>query len=230
MIDKPFIKNLGILSESQQQSIHKQNIIVVGCGGIGGYVATQLVRLGVSKIILVDFDTFDRTNLNRQLYATKHTIGQLKVDVLANELHNIHPAVTITTYNQSIEDVSPQQLQGATYLVDGVDTPQTKVYLNQLATTLDIPLVHGACAGWYAQVGIIEPGCMLLQEVYQTQTSGIEQTLQNAAFVPALTASYMVSEWLKHLINDTSKTTNQLLLIDCKNNTIDYSGRRDFDD
>lgn len=225
-IPKQFTHNQGILSEQEMELISTQHVVVIGCGGIGGYVANHLVRLGVQHLILVDFDTFEESNLNRQLFSNHNTLQDFKVDVLQQELTKINPNVNIKTYHKRIEDVPQEIFEKVDYLFDCVDSPMSKVYLNKQATFYNRPLVHGACAGWYVQVGVLEPGCMVLEELYKNHQHGIETELHNPTFTPAVTASYMISEWVKHITNDASSTTNQLLLIDLKNTDIITSGGR----
>jgi tRNA A37 threonylcarbamoyladenosine dehydratase len=72
--------NLGIMSSMELDAIQNKKIMIVGLGGLGGHVADSLVRLGVSRIMLVDFDVFEVSNLNRQLYSTHENIGEYKVN------------------------------------------------------------------------------------------------------------------------------------------------------
>lgn len=213
----------GIVSKDLLKRFQIIHVLIVGCGGLGGNVANQLVRLGVRHLTLVDFDWFDESNLNRQLFATEETIGNAKVDVLKQALYQIDSASSIQTYKLHIEDISDEIYSNINYIIDCVDSIPSKTYLNQLSTTHSIPLLHGACAGWYGQVGWIEPGSTLLKDLYQDSKIGIEKTLKNPPFAPSITASYMVAEFVKYLDNPTSATVNELLFIDVKNNLISSS-------
>lgn len=208
----------GIVSEDLLQTFQNIKVLIVGCGGLGGNVANQLVRLGVKNLTLVDFDCFDESNLNRQLFSTEETIGKNKADVIKHALQKIDSASSIQTHKQHIEDLADDIYSDIDYIIDCVDSIPSKIYLNKISTTKTIPLLHGACAGWYGQVGWIEPGSTLLIDLYQDSEIGIEKTLKNPPFAPSVTASYMIAEFVKYLDDPTSSTVNELLFIDVKNN------------
>ena len=216
-------ENLGIITEQELSVIKSSKILIVGLGGLGGNVANQLVRLGVKHLILIDFDEFDITNLNRQLFSNESNVGQVKVNVIKEQLLLINPQVTITTHEQPIEEIY-DIVQQVDYIIDAVDNPKTKVFLNKIATAYNKPLLHGACAGWYGQVGWIEPECMLLKNLYEDEEHGLEKELRNPPFTPSFTASVMVSEFVKYVTNPSSATINELLLIDIKNSIMTKTG------
>lgn len=222
-MEKRYQKNLGIMSEKQLHTIQSLRVVVVGCGGIGGHISNHLVRLGVTQLILVDFDTFEESNLNRQLFCTESSIGRFKTEVVQEELSRINSSCQVTVITSKIEDVSPDKFASVDVIFDAVDTPKTKVYLSKLATISNTLLLHGACAGWYGQVAIITPGSTLIQDLYDKQKIGIEQSLSNQSFMPSITASCMISEWIQYII-DPSHTANQLLLIDLHNKILSTLG------
>jgi len=209
--------NLGIMTSTELQTIQNKKIMVIGLGGLGGHTADNLVRLGVAKLMLVDFDVFETSNLNRQLYSTQDNLGEYKVHVLREQLHKINQDCLIRVSIEKIEDILIEDLNDVDYIIDAVDSPQTKVYISELANKLQIPLLHGACAGWYGQVGIILPGCTLIKDMYQNELHGIEAELLNPSFTPAAVAAIMVSEFVKYITNKKTATNNQLRLIDLLN-------------
>jgi len=225
-IHRQFQYNLGILSEKEFVEIQQSHILIVGLGGLGGHFANNIVRLGVKQITLIDFDCFDISNLNRQLFSSHENISKYKVDILHNELLKINPNCTIKTIINKVEDVDKDAFSDIDYIIDTVDSPQTKVYLATLSTTLDIPLLHGACAGWYGQVGWILPGCNLLEETYDGVNPGLERELHNPSFTPNAIASYMTSEFVKYIQESDETIINQLLLIDLFNNTTMKTGTK----
>ena len=87
--------------------------MIVGLGGLGGHLADNLVRLGVSKLMLVDFDVFEVSNLNRQLYSTQHNIGDYKVHVLREQLQKINQDCLIEVSIEKIEDLLIENLRDA---------------------------------------------------------------------------------------------------------------------
>ena len=222
MIDIPnqFSKNFGVMNDKDFLRLQSINVLIVGVGGLGGNVSNLLTRLGVKNLSLVDYDTFDESNLNRQLFSNKNTIGKYKVDILKKELLDINNDVNIENHTDKIQNIDPDILLKFDYIIDAVDNPKTKIYISELGSKLDIPVLHGACAGWYGQIGWILPGCNLIKDTYQDNEAGLESELHNPSFTPAATASYMVSEFLKMIQGSDQTTINKLLLIDLLSNSV----------
>lgn len=130
-------------------------------------------------------------------------------------------------YRKRVEEIKNSELEKYDYIIDAVDNIESKIYMVKLAKKLSIPLLHGACGGWYGQVGWILPGCNLLEDIYQNKNHGLEQDLKNPSFTPSLVASIMVSEFVKMIKKSDVITTNELLLIDCYNNVIMKSHNKD---
>ena len=93
-------RNIGFVSEAEQSAIRNGAVFVCGVGGMGGACVTALVRAGVSTIAVADFDRFETSNLNRQLFATTETLGKSKVEVVSRGLRQINPALRIDTFGR----------------------------------------------------------------------------------------------------------------------------------
>ncbi len=220
-IPERYIMNMGVLSKEDFNKLQLIDVIIVGLGGLGGYVANQLIRLGVLKMTLIDFDTFSESNLNRQLFSNVNNIGEYKVDVLCGELKKINPLASIKCIKKRIQDIN--DLSGD-YIIDCVDNKETKIYLSKLSNKLNIPLLHGACGGWYGQVGWMSPKCTLLEELYGDEEKGLETVFLNPPFIVNAVASVMVSEFIKMIKNDSHVVLDQILLIDLLDNIVTKSG------
>jgi len=212
-----FKENLGIFKEEDCQLFQKKVVLIVGLGGLGGYIAHGLVRLGFLKFILVDYDRFSSSNLNRQLFSTPSNIGLKKTTIIKSALESINPNLVIETYDLKIEALSLDKIHFADVIFDAVDSPQTKCYLEQLADQLKVPLVHGAIGGWFGQLGIIMPGKRILRDLYQSSTHGIEKTFKSPSFIPAIVAHLMILEYVKYLTQKPGVLLNRLLMIDTLN-------------
>ncbi|MBU1020672.1 MAG: ThiF family adenylyltransferase [Firmicutes bacterium] len=217
------------MSQNDFERLSSLNVLIVGVGGLGGNVANGLVRLGVKQFKLVDYDRFDLSNLNRQLFSNIDNVGKYKVEVVKNELLKIHPKCMIETSILNIKNIKDTDLSEFDYIIDAVDDIETKVFLSKLAAKLEIPLLHGACAGWYGQVGWILPGNQLLQELYENVAMGMEKELMNPSFTPSAVASFMVAEFLKMIQHSNETTINELLLIDVRNNSLLKTGGKQHD-
>ena len=109
--------------------IENGNILLLGVGGVGGYVFEMFSRLGIKRITVVDFDKFDETNLNRQILATTSSLGQKKVDVACNRALSINPTIQVTPICKKItkDNISSIILNDFDYVVDAIDDVSAKV-------------------------------------------------------------------------------------------------------
>lgn len=219
-----FVNNLGIIDDKEFNKIQSSHVLIVGLGGIGGNFVNNIVRLGIKNITLIDFDKFEISNLNRQLFSNYENIAKYKVNVVRDELLKINPNCNINLLIDKIENVDAEHFKKIDYIVDAVDTPKTKIYISELSNQLNIPLLHGACAGWYGQIGWILPGCNLIAETYKSRISGLEDELLNPSFTPSAIASMMTSEFVKFIIGSNETVINELLLIDLYNNNTIKTG------
>ncbi|MFU8786395.1 MAG: HesA/MoeB/ThiF family protein [Candidatus Izemoplasmataceae bacterium] len=214
---KQFEANFGIITEADFELIKTRKIIIIGLGGLGGMIANGLVRMGFHHLTLIDFDRFEESNLNRQLFSNFETIGSYKVDVVKKELLKINPNAMIHLIKESVYDVNKDVFTDGDLIIDAVDKIQTKVYLEALASLLDCPLLHGAIGGWYGQIGIVLPKTYLLKALYHNNIKGLEDTLKNPAFTPGVIANMMVLECVKFFIKPEDALINQILSVDLLN-------------
>ncbi len=108
--------------------IRNKTVLIVGVGGVGGYVLESLVRCGVNEVIIVDFDTVDETNINRQIIALESTIGSLKVDVFEKRIKDINPLCNVIKMPIFLDEDNISNLfsHKIDYLIDACDTVKTK--------------------------------------------------------------------------------------------------------
>jgi molybdopterin/thiamine biosynthesis adenylyltransferase len=213
---KRYDLNAGTFGNEGQKNLLRSKVMVVGLGGLGGHVVEQLVRCGVGILLGVDADLFDETNLNRQLYSEPKTIGQRKTDVTQRRVEATNNAVEFHSFFYRVEDLEDSVYQGVDLIFDCLDAIASRLHLEGVGERLDIPIVHGAIGGWYGQVAIVWPGSRLLSNVYGTKREGIEKTLGNPPFTPALVATFMVSEGIKLLLGKKEKE-NIVLFADLLN-------------
>lgn len=121
-----------LLGEEKTERLCRAHVLVVGLGGVGAYAAEMLCRAGVGRLTLVDADTVQPTNLNRQLPALHSTLGQSKAEVLAARFRDINPEVELDVHPVFLKDDDiPALLDAATYdfVVDAIDTLAPKCHL-----------------------------------------------------------------------------------------------------
>lgn len=203
-----------MLSPEENLSLRLKKVAVVGCGGLGGNIIEQLARLGIGHITAIDGDVFDESNLNRQLLSHPANLGKKKALEAEKRVHSINPDIKINAVDTFLtEENAAEILQGHDLIMDALDSIGARRILCQAAQQLNIPMVYGAIAGWYAQVAIVFPGDNLLEVIYHTsENKGIEQHLGNPSFTPALAASLQVAEATKYLCNKGHLLRNKLLV------------------
>lgn len=209
-------RNQQMISTLQQLQLLRSRVVVIGAGGLGGYILEQLARLGVGQIDPIDDDVFEENNLNRQLFSSPAKLGRVKVEVAAERIAEINPAVLCRPTRVRFEKTNGAALlSGADCVVDAVDNVTARLDLGAICNQLGIPLVHGAIAGWYGQVATIFPGEQSLQTIYRHWSGGkgIEQQLGNPAFTPAVAASLQVAEVCKVLLGQGRLLRNRQLSI-----------------
>lgn len=139
-----------LLGEEKSERLRQAHVLVVGVGGVGAYAAEMLCRAGVGRLTLVDADTVQLTNINRQLPALHSTLGQPKVEVLAARFRDINPEVELTVLPVFLKDENiPRLLDAARYdfVVDAIDTLAPKCHLIAEALRRRIKIVSSMGAG-----------------------------------------------------------------------------------
>ena len=134
---------IKLLGEENIKVFNETKVLLIGLGGVGGYVFESLIRTGFKDITIIDKDVFDLTNLNRQVLATKATIGKEKVNVAAIRAKTIDDTIrikTITKYLQK-EDITPSFLSGFDYVIDACDDTMVKVTLMTVCAHNNIKLI-----------------------------------------------------------------------------------------
>ncbi|MFI5039926.1 MAG: HesA/MoeB/ThiF family protein [Solirubrobacterales bacterium] len=114
-------RNAGFLSATEQELLHDGRVFVCGVGGMGGAALQALVRAGVGNVAIADMDVFERSNLNRQVFATMDTVGKLKVGATADALARINPTLGITTYGGEWVEQLDEILSVYPVVINGMD-------------------------------------------------------------------------------------------------------------
>lgn len=140
-----------LLGKEALESLAGAHVLVVGLGGVGGYAIEQLVRTGVGSLTIVDSDTVQPSNINRQLIATQETIGQSKADLWKERLYAINPELTLHVHNLFIKDEVTDNLLDADhydFAIDAIDTLSPKAHLIKSLQERAIPFISsmGAAA------------------------------------------------------------------------------------
>lgn len=140
---KEFDRFLSLIGEEAFENLQKKKILVVGLGGVGSYVVESLVRSGILNMVIVDPDTVDITNINRQLIALHSTIGKKKVDAVSSRIKDINPNCQVKKYdiflNRDNQDFLLEEKYD--YVIDCCDTMDTKKLLIDFSIRSNTPLI-----------------------------------------------------------------------------------------
>lgn len=139
-----------LLGEEKMERLQQAHVLVVGLGGVGAYAAEMICRAGVGRMTIVDADTVQPTNINRQLPALHSTMGREKAEVLAARFKDINPDIQLTVLPVFLKDDNIPELLDATrydFIVDAIDTLAPKCYLIAEALKRHIKIVSSMGAG-----------------------------------------------------------------------------------
>ena len=164
-------RNIGIVSEEEQERLRTATCALPGLGGIGGVVLEVLVRSGVGNFRVVDKDTFELSNLNRQVLAVAGTIGRRKIDAAEESARTINPDVTVRKWERVNEDNVGEVLDGADVVVQAIDQLRPCLVVARKARELGIPLVEGWAIP-FGNVRLFTRETPTLEEAYGLPTAG----------------------------------------------------------
>lgn len=145
-MSEQFSRTELLIGKDGINKLQKSKVAVFGIGGVGSYVVEGLVRAGVGSFILVDNDTVSLSNLNRQIIATKETVGKSKVEVAKDRILSINPEAKVEIYKEFFMPNSPEIIDDSVdYIIDAIDTVTAKIELVVRAKKLNIPII--SCMG-----------------------------------------------------------------------------------
>lgn len=145
----PFSRTQLLLGEEAMAALAASRVAVFGIGGVGGYTVEALARSGIGALDLIDDDRVCLTNLNRQIIATRSTIGRYKADVAAERIADINPDAVVRVHKifYSPDTASSFDFTQYDYVVDAIDTVTGKIALAEQAKTAQVPIISSMGAG-----------------------------------------------------------------------------------
>ena len=154
-----------LLGAEAMEKLHNSRVAVFGIGGVGGYTVEALARSGVGALDLIDDDKVCLTNLNRQIIATRSTVGQYKVDVAAQRIHDIDPDIKVTTHRCFFGPETQDQFDFTQYdyVVDAIDTVTGKLALVMKCKEAGTPIICSMGAG-----NKMDPTRFEVTDIYKT--------------------------------------------------------------
>lgn len=156
--------------------LKNSNVAVFGVGGVGSFTVEALVRSGVGNIAIFDDDKVSLTNINRQLIATRKTVGKLKVEVMRERILEINPKVNVEIHQvfYTKENADDFDLSQYTYIVDAIDTVSAKLALIERAKKNNVPIISCMGAG-----NKLDPTRLEVADIYSTSMCPLARTMRS---------------------------------------------------
>ncbi|MBQ8118541.1 MAG: tRNA threonylcarbamoyladenosine dehydratase, partial [Lachnospiraceae bacterium] len=170
-----FSRTERLLGREAMEKLSKARVAVFGIGGVGGYVCEALVRSGVGAFDLIDDDKVCLSNLNRQIIATRSTIGQYKVDVMKERILDINPEADVRIHKCFFlpENADSFPFAEYDYVVDAVDTVTAKITLVMKAQEHQVPVISSMGAG-----NKLDGSLFRVADLYQTNVCPLAKVMR----------------------------------------------------
>ena len=222
-----FSRTERLIGTDNLLKLKNKNVIIFGLGGVGSYVAEALARCGIGRMTVVDKDTVDITNINRQLYALHSTLGRSKADVAKERILDINPECEVTSIVKMYlpENADEFNLSQYDYIVDAIDNVTAKIDLAIKSQEMHIPIISSMGTG-----NKLDPTAFKITDIYKTDTCPLcrvmrrelksrgirklkvlysteiphndgERTPASISFVPSTAGLIIASEVVKEMLN-----------------------------
>ena len=164
-----------LLGRNGMEALRHARVAIFGIGGVGGYTVEALVRSGVGTLDLIDDDRVCLTNINRQIFATRKTVGQYKVDVAKERILEINPDATVYTYKTFYMPDTADQFDFSQYdyVVDAIDTVTGKLELIMQAQREGVPIISSMGAG-----NKLDPTAFEVADIYETSVCPLARVMR----------------------------------------------------
>lgn len=216
-------RNIGWITREEQETIRCATVGIAGCGGMGGRVAELLLRLGVGELRIADNEVFDVSNINRQLAATRSTVGMSKAFATAKMMRDITDDTTILVYPGGVnEDVVFDFVRGCDVICDEIEfwCLGSRILLHRAAREAGVPVFVGNSLGFGSQLFLFTPAGMTMEKclgIAYDEARALQDKVQtrgasNAelARIVGIAARTLCSEWPEYC-SEESPVKNRVL-------------------
>ena len=226
IVPERYARNMKTYSPVQQAVLLESSASIVGLGGLGGVVVEILARMGVGTITLIDGDTFEESNLNRQFLCTEQTFHQTKVEAAVGRIRSINPSLEIRAFPVYMNDDNATEfIDRSDVVLDCLGGIENRFILEKASKKAGSPLVSGAVAGLSGHVITIFPEDPGLELIYgridDLPRSGVEASLGCLAQVVTLVGTVQCSEAAKILLNQGILLRNKIFVADLMDNVFE---------
>jgi len=200
--------------ETKQQRLKESRVLVAGSGGLGSPLLQYITAAGIGEITIIDCDTVEISNLNRQILFNVTDIDKPKSETAVEKLSKLNNEIIINAINTKIEDISAAEFQNYDLFIDCLDSFRSRLYLNRKSIETSTPLLHAGVTGYSGQVSLFAPGMTpCLNCIIGGETSELEDKSIMGASAGVI-GSIQASEAIKFLAFKKNFLENKILFVD----------------
>lgn len=235
ILPERYSRNQKSFSNKDQLQLLRSHVAIIGLGGLGGSVTEILARLGIGQLTLVDGDSFDESNLNRQLLSKPAELGKSKAETAKKRVQEINPAIEVQAVPEFLSDKNSLAiLNNANLAIDCLDTIADRFVLEKGCRQTNIPLVSAAIGGSSGQATTVYPLDPGLKQIYgsplKAPRRGIEAAMGTLPFAAMYMAAVECAEAATILLGNPSELRKKLFLAEMGDHTTELFNLPDQDD
>jgi len=227
IVPEHYVRNMRFFSVEDQIALLNSRVSVVGLGGLGGAVTEILARIGFGRLVLLDGDTFEESNLNRQFLSKKDLLGSSKVDAAIQRVADVNPSIVCHAHAEYVDETNATDLlTKSDVIVDCLDNIKTRFVVERAAKQMGVPFISAAVAGFSGQLTTVFPEDQGLKLIYgavedDVPSKGAEAALGTLLPVVTTLASLECAEVVKIILGRGTPLRNRLLIVDLLDNTFE---------
>ncbi len=171
----PYSRTEFLLGKAAMEKLRNSHVAVFGLGGVGGYAVEALARSGIGALDLIDHDTVSMTNLNRQILATRDTVGMAKAEAAANRVRAIDPSIQVRALQTFFhpDNAGEFSFRQYDYVIDAIDTVTGKLALVTAARATGTPIICAMGAG-----NKLDPTAFQVADIYETSVCPLARIMR----------------------------------------------------
>ncbi|MDD1742921.1 MAG: HesA/MoeB/ThiF family protein [Methanotrichaceae archaeon] len=211
---KRYDRQIMLFGVEGQKELKKSKVFIAGAGGLGSPISIYLAAAGVGKIVLVDQDVVELSNLNRQILHWERDVGKKKTLSAQEKLREMNSSLIVETFSDTLDENNACRLVGdADLIIDAMDNFPARYLLNKTAIENRIPFIHGAINGFHGQIITILPGeTACLRCIFRKPPA--PSTFPVIGVTPGIIGLIQATEAIKYLTGTGELLSNKLLLWD----------------
>jgi molybdopterin/thiamine biosynthesis adenylyltransferase len=226
VVPERYVGNMKMFSPQDQVALLRARVAVVGLGGLGGAVVEILARMGVGTLTVIDGDTFEESDLNRQFLSSPNLLQKSKAEAAARRIKKINSSLVVIEHPQFLDEKNAVQLlDQPDVTVEGLDSVKARFILQRTCQHIGSPLVSAAVAGSSGHVTTIFPEDQGLKLIYGELTNppskGAETSLGTVPFSVTFLAALECAEVVKIVQKKGSLLRNKLLVADLSDGLVE---------